>query len=220
MSPAMGGPKRRVATGVRRRVTGTIAITILLAAAVAAARMSTAPDDHGALEKEIARQRAVAGRLVAQGGPAAQSGPAAHRWEQATASRMIETAKGYERDIGIALERGEAARVSVRRTRDILRINCVEDKVLQMRVVAKIVAPRFVSLPQRRQAELAMRSEMPVIELSWERMRELTSDIEMCFGDSVDMGSLDRFSGGGEGSTAGQDPTEPPKPQVDIDRPP
>jgi hypothetical protein len=187
---------------------------LLGAALFAVASVPAEPDDHGAVARTIARQRATSGRLIAI------AGVDTHRWDSATLAQMVEAAQGYQRDIETALERGERVRLNVRQTtNDIVRINCVDDKVTQMRVVRNVAAPHFKSLPRQPQDELGTRGRMTLIELSAERMRELASELEACFGDSVELGELDRFTHPSQ-TVRETDPTRPPEPGSEVDRPP
>jgi hypothetical protein len=178
--------------------------------ALAGAQMATKPDDS-AMSRAIAQQQVAAGQAPTG---AKDSGKAM------SIDEMLVNADTYENQMKRTLEHGESARVSARRSRDIIRTTCVEDKVGQMKQVFAIAKPRFSTIKTLTGDEFHMRAQFTIIREGAGRMRVLADELEACTGDSAEaIGDIrleDERNGPGGSVT---DPTLPALPIVDLARP-
>jgi hypothetical protein len=196
----------------RGRVVQFAAVCSGLVATVAAAHIATKFDD-ATMSREIVSQRVAAAepeKVVSD-----------HQSKALTPDQMLAAAESYEHEIEQAVEHGETLRVSSYHSKDIIRLTCVDEKLGQMKQIATIAKPRFVSIKQAGQDELHMRSQFTIIREGGERIKELSKEMETCTGDSLDEVSATKINEEGyRPGTATDDPTSPPAPTNVVERPP
>ena len=118
----------------------------------------------------------------------------------------------------MAYEHGETTRIQAYRSRDIIRMTCIDDKLTQMKEVLNAAAPRQLAFSRLVDDELRMRQHFVVLQQARNRVMELAAEIEACMGDTLDAVSNGRIRE--ETPTdAVLDPTRPPSPTRDIERP-
>jgi hypothetical protein len=194
-------------------VRGAIA-TVGLAGAVYAADQATAPPSDD-LESTIAAQRAATGRLVAPGGTSE------HQVESFTGAQMVELAARYGAEMKSAGEHAQNMRVIAYRSRDLIRMTCIDDKLTQIFVILKKAEPRLQSLTTVNPDELVMRQHFTVLQQARARVTELATEMEQCMGDNLAAIPTDRIKEETPADTDNVfDPTRPPIPVRDVDRPP
>ncbi len=114
----------------------------MLAGAVYAAEQVTAPapDD---VSKTITDQRIREGTLVK---PVEDL---EHQAETLTTEQMIELVGKYDTESKVAYEHAETTRIAAYRSRDIIRMTCIDDKLTQMKDVINVgdAAPAGVPAP-------------------------------------------------------------------------
>jgi hypothetical protein len=194
----------------RGRVVKLALVGTGLVTALAGAQMATKPDD-GAMSRTIAQQQVASG----------QAPPAVKAQAQAmTTDEMLEGADKYEQEMKRAMEHAETARVSARRSRDIIRTTCVEDKAGQMKQVFVIAKPRFTTIKQLTNDEFHMRAQFTILREGAERIHILSDELEACTGDSAEAIGDIRLEDEQHipGATV-TDPTLPADPQIDLMRP-
>jgi len=181
-----------------------------LVTALAGAQMATKTDD-AAMSKAIAQQQVASG----------QAPPAVKAQAQAmTIDEMLAGAETYEHEMTRALEHAETARVTARRSRDIIRTTCVEDKAGQMKQVFAIAKPRFRTIKELTSDEFHMRAQFTILREGAERIRVLSDELEACTGDSAEaVGDIRLEDEKHIPGTAVTDPTLPADPQLDLQRP-
>jgi hypothetical protein len=181
-----------------------------LATALAGAQMATKPDDS-------AMSRAITQQQVAAGQPPKA---AKDNGKPMSPEEMLAGAETYESQMTRAIEHGEALRASSRRTKDIIRTTCIEDKVGQMKQVFAIAKPRFSTIKDLTGDEFHMRAQFIVIREGADRLRQLADELEACTGDSAEMVGDIRLDDEQHLPGAGvTDPTLPADPQQDLQRP-
>jgi hypothetical protein len=200
--------------GTRRTVwmlRGALA-TLGLAGAVYAADQVTAPppppDDVG---KTITAQRVKQGELAKPPDLGSQR-------TKLTADQMIETAATYDAESKAAYEHAETTRIETYRSRDIIRMTCIDDKLTQMKEILTVVAPRLLALPRLVSDDLVMRQYFLVVQQAHNRVLELATEIDGCMGDKLDGVSMGRIKEETPTDIV-FDPTRPPAPGREIDRP-
>lgn len=214
--------KRFGRTRRRALVAGVLGLAGAGLATAVWATQAASGDDAEALARTIKRQKIRSGILVAQGPGASERKTKEHQAEALTSDQIIELASSYETEIREALEHAEMVRVGAYRSRDIIRMTCIDDKLAQMRSVFRIVEPRFVSIRGVRHDELIVRGQFSLIQQAVERVRALASEMEDCLGETLDVISGAQLNEGLPSPTSARetDPTRPQEPGASVDRPP
>jgi hypothetical protein len=195
-----------------RAVVLALAATGLATAAFAAADFTGWPDANK-LGRTITRQRVAAGE-PAKTARARQDTPL-------TPDQMFAAAASWENEMSKTLEHAETMRLQAYRSRDIIRMTCVDERLGQMKEVWAIVKPRFTTIHAATGDELSLRSQFTTIREGAERIAQLADDLEQCVGDTLDSVSATRLPGEDNGPGAAiDDPTLPPNPTTTpLDRP-
>jgi hypothetical protein len=187
-------------------------VTLLLAGAVYAADQVTAPAAND-LGKTITDQR------VKEGVPAKAPEDPEHQAATLTHAQMIELLGRYDAESKTAYEHAENTRLTAYRTRDIIRMTCIDDKLTQMKDVINIAAPRLLAFPGLASDELRMRQHFLVLQMARNRVMELATEVEACMGDVLDAVMYGRIREEAPTNDSVFDPTHPPSPTHDIERP-
>jgi hypothetical protein len=203
---------RRKRTLRRSWIARGVIATLALAGGVYAADQVTAPEpaDVGSV---INAQR------IKQGVPAKTGEDLEHQEQMLTQDQMVELAARYDKDMRSALEHAEGVRISAYRQRDIIRISCIDDKLVQMKDVIRASAPRVASVAGKANEELVLRQHFVIVQLARKRIDELAADVEACMGDGLDAVTAGRIRDEMAPSDAILDPTRPPTPWFEIERP-
>jgi hypothetical protein len=204
----MRGKKTRRLVWILR---GTLATTGLAGAVYAADQVTAPPADDVA--KTITNQKVKEGERVT---PAVDL---EHQIEKLTADQMVELAGKYDTDAKAALDHAENARIAAYRSRDIIRMTCIDDKLMQMKEINLATQPRLLAFPQKKDNDLVMRQHFLVLQQAHNRVLELATEVDACIGDVLDGVSAGRIKEEAPVSDPIADPTRPPSPERDIDRP-
>jgi hypothetical protein len=186
-------------------------VTLGLAGAVYAGEQVTAPPDD--LNKTITDQKIREGAVVKS--PAELE----HQAEKLSPPEMLELISAYDKESKTAYEHAETTRIQAYRSRDIIRMTCIDDKLTQMKEVMNVAAPRLLAFPSLITDELRMRQHFVVLQLARNRVNELAVEIETCMGDTLDAVTFGRVKEEAPSSDTVFDPTRPPSPDRDIERP-
>jgi hypothetical protein len=184
-----------------------------LLTALWAAQTSATPDDPGALTRAIKKQRVASGQLIAE------NKTDEHAAKAPNIDEMLMLATQYEAEIQRLQTQAEGLRQMAYRSKDIIRMNCIDDKLIQVRTVLNIVRPRFGSIRENRRDDLTVRGQFSLIQQAVEHVRELDTEMRSCLGDVLDSvtdGTLPIENAAGNYV----DPTHPPEPGVVLERPP
>src|SRR4051812_21611534 len=160
--------------------------TLMLAGGVYAADQVTAPAAND-LGKTITDQR------VKEGLPAKQAQDFEHQAQTLTHDQMIDLVGRYDAESKAAYEHAETTRIAAYRTRDIIRMTCIDDKLTQMKDVINVAAPRLQAFPSLASDELRMRQHFLVLQQARNRVMELASEVEGCMGDTLDAVTIGRI---------------------------
>jgi hypothetical protein len=193
---------------------GAIA-TLGLAGAVYAADKVTAPEaGPDELKSTIAAQQVAAGQLVK---PASVS---EHQLEAFTPDQMLELAGNYDKAMKTAAEHAENQRILAYRSRDLIRMTCIDDKLTQMTTVIKLAEPRMRSLANDLGDLLVMREHFLLASQARDRVAELATEVDLCMGDNLGTIPAGHIRGEATPETDNVfDPTRPPAPINDVERP-
>jgi hypothetical protein len=188
--------------------------TLGLAGGVYAADQVTAPPPPPDVGQTVTNQRIKEGEL------ARPPEDPEHQAEKLSPEQMIQLVTKYEGESKAAYDHAENTRIQAYRLRDIIRLTCIDDKLTQMKEVINVSAPRQIAFPRLTDDDLKMRQHFLVLQMARNRVMELAAEVEACMGDTLDGVTYGRIK---EEATTGDpvlDPTRPPTPTHDVDRPP
>jgi hypothetical protein len=184
-----------------------------LAGAVYAADQATAPPKPDV-------NQAIVQQLVSEG-QLANSAPNAPPDNVYTAEQMLILAPKYTAEMQTAVEHAEDVRIAAYRTRDIIRMTCIDDKLGQMKTLIKLASAPMLMLRTFKAEPIVMREQFDVIGRAHERVNTLGTEVDACMGDNLDAVSAGRIQEEQQpGNTDLNDPTRPPTPILPIERPP
>ena len=190
---------------------GTL-VTLALAGAVYAGEQVTAPASDD-VSKTVTEQR------IREGALARPVQDLEHQAEKLNTEQMLELVQHYDAESKTAYEHAETTRIAAYRTRDIIRMTCIDDKLTQMKDVINVAAPRLMAFPRLASDELKLRQHFLVLQLARNRVMELATEVEACMGDSLDAVTMGRIKEEAPTTDTIFDPTRPPTPTRDLDRP-
>ena len=186
--------------------------TLGLAGAVYAADQVTAPPANDDVSQVITNQRIREGGL-------AKPADVANQREKLSPEQMIGEVARFDGEAKTAYEQAEATRIQTYRSRDIIRMTCIDDKLTQMKEVMTVVGPRLQAFSTLTVDDLRMRQHFLVLQQAHNRIMELAAEVEGCSGDTLDSVSIGRIKEETPEAETISDPTRPPSPTRDIDRP-
>ena len=143
-----------------------------------------------------------------------------HQRETLTPDQMLELSLKYQQEMATALEHGEEVRVVAYRSRDIIRITCIDDKLGQMKQVINIATPRFLTKAKLENEPIHIGGHFVIVQQARERVGELAIEVESCVGDTINVVAYGRLQQETPSSDNVFDPTRPPPPNQIVDRPP
>ena len=187
--------------------------TLGLAGAVYAADQATAPPEPADVGQTITNQKVRQGELVKP------DQDLEHQAEKLSAEQMTALVSKYDTESKVAYEHGETTRIQAYRSRDIIRMTCVDDKLTQMKEILNAATPRLLAFSRLVDDELRMRQHYVVLQQARNRVMELAAEILVCMGDTLDAVSNSRVREETPTSDPVLDPTRPPAPTRDIERP-
>src|ERR1700689_4661575 len=79
-----------------------------------------------------------------------------------SADQMLGLAQSYDKDMQTTIEHAQDVRIVAYRSRDIIRMTCVDDKLTQIKMVMEIAQPRYLTMRTFRTAELVMREQFSI----------------------------------------------------------
>ena len=196
----------------RRLWIATLA-TVGIAGGVYAAEEATAPDD-AKLEQTINAQRVGEGRLVGAR-PISE-----HQLEAFTPEQMLQLGEKYRTEMKAGFDRVEHLRIQAYRSRDLIRITCVDDKLSQAGTVVKMAEPRAFAMARETEV-FSMRAHFLLVQQARERVGELVAEAEQCIGEEITTVASGRIrEEETPDSNVIDDPTRPGVPIHVVDRPP
>jgi hypothetical protein len=188
----------------------TVALCSLAGAVYAADQAAQPPKPD--INKEIVQQ------LVNEG-QAANAAPNAPPENPYTPEQMLILAPKYTAEMQTAIEHAEEVRLVAYRSHDIIRMTCVDDKIAQMKTLAKMAATPMLMLRTFKDEPIVMRTQFDVISRAHDRVNALGAEVDACMGDNLDAVTVGRIQEEQTPTTI-DDPTRPPSPIQGIDRPP
>ena len=138
-----------------------------------------------------------------------------------TATEMVTNAGEYRKKIAQVGARIQALVEQARQQKDIIKINCLADKLVQVKASLNVADKSFATMQEAisRQDEGASFHEYTRITIVNQNVQVLASEAEACVGEDLSYVGATRVDVDVEGVPTG-DPTQPGTPTPDLSRPP
>jgi len=175
----------------------------------------------------------LAGTVFAQGpapiAPPSAGGPAApgaadvsvKQRPTLTPEEMVNQAREYTKNMNDVLKRIQTLQEQAKREKDIIRLNCVTDKVVQVRVNISIAEQSIAALQEAvtRADEGERTHEFTRLTIVNQKVQVLGAEAENCIGEDLSFVGATRVDVEIDPNIPQYDPTKPPAPGIDIERP-
>lgn len=135
---------------------------------------------------------------------------------------MVATGLDYLQKMNGTLKRMQVLREKARKEKDIIRLNCVTDKLVQTKVSITIGEEALSALQEAatRGDDGARIHEFSRVTLVHQKVQILIAEAEACTGEDILVAGPGRVDTDVDPSIPPEDPTQPPPPRPDFDRPP
>ena len=172
----------------------------------------------------------IASTVFAQGpapapiAPPSAGGPADVSVKQRptlTPEEMVNQSRDYAKSMNEVLKRIQVLQDQAKRDKDIIRLNCVTDKVVQVRVNISIAEQSIASLQEAvtRNDEGERVHEFTRLTIVNQKVQVLGAEAENCIGEDLSFVGATRIDVEVDPNIPTYDPTQPPAPGIDIERP-
>ena len=138
-----------------------------------------------------------------------------------TAEEMVTQSREYARNMGEVLKRIQVLQDQAKREKDIIRLNCVTDKVVQVRVNISIAEQSMASLQEAvtRADEGERTHEFTRLTIVNQKVLVLGAEAENCIGEDLSFVGATKVDVEIDPNIPIYDPTQPPGPGIDVERP-
>ncbi|HLK88497.1 MAG TPA: hypothetical protein VKZ18_01305 [Polyangia bacterium] len=135
---------------------------------------------------------------------------------------MTNQAKDYFKAMGDVLKRIQTLQDEAKRQKDIIRLNCVTDKLVQARVNVNIAEQSMATMQESiaRNDEGAETHEFTRLTIVNQKVTVLGAEAENCIGEDLSFVGATRVDVEVDPNIPQYDPTQPGSPFIDITRPP
>jgi len=134
---------------------------------------------------------------------------------------MISQARQYQQGMGQVLQRVQALQETARKQKDIIKLNCVADKLVQTKVNVSIADQAMTALQENvaRSDEGGEPMSSPPHNHQPEGAHS-RAEAENCIGEDLSFVGATRVDIDVDPNIPRDDPTQPPAPTTSIERPP
>src|SRR5262245_42944021 len=134
---------------------------------------------------------------------------------------MVNHTSEYAKNMGEVLKRIQVLQEQAKREKDIIRLNCVTDKVVQVRVNISIAEQSMAALQEAvtRADEGERIHEFTRLTIVNQQVLVLGAEAENCIGEDLSFVGATRVDVDVDPNIPTFDPTQPPAPGIDIERP-
>jgi hypothetical protein len=138
-----------------------------------------------------------------------------------TPEEMVNQSREYFANMNGVLKRVQVLQDQAKREKDIIRLNCVTDKVVQVRVNINIAEQSMASLQEAvtRADEGGRTHEFTRLTIINQKVLVLGAEAENCIGEDLSFVGATRVDVEVDPNIPQYDPTLPPAPGIDIERP-
>jgi hypothetical protein len=139
-----------------------------------------------------------------------------------TPAEMVNQSKDYFHGMGQVVARIQSLQDEAKRQKDIIRLNCVSDKLVQARVNVNIAEQSMASLQEgvTKNDEGAETHEFTRLTIVNQKVTVLGAEAENCIGEDLSFVGATRVDIEVDPNIPQYDPTQPGTPFIDIQRPP
>jgi hypothetical protein len=139
-----------------------------------------------------------------------------------TVDEMINQSRQYQQGMGQVLQRIQVLQETARKQKDIIKLNCVADKLVQTKVNVSIAEQAMTALQENiaRADEGGRTHEFTRLTIINQKVTVLGAEAENCIGEDLTFVGATRVDVDIDPSIPRDDPTQPPTPVLGIDRPP
>jgi hypothetical protein len=139
-----------------------------------------------------------------------------------TPAEMTNQAKEYFKGMGDVLKRIQTLQDQAKREKDIIRLNCVTDKLVQARVNVNIGEQSMATMQESiaRNDEGGQTHEFTRLTIVNQKVTVLGAEAENCIGEDLSFVGATRVDVEVDPNIPQYDPTQPGSPFIDITRPP
>ena len=138
-----------------------------------------------------------------------------------TPAEMVNQSKEYFKGMADVIKRIGTLQDQAKREKDIIRLNCVTDKLVQARVNVNIAEQSMATMQESaaRNDEGAETHEFTRITIVNQKVTVLGAEAENCIGEDLSFVGATRVDVEVDPNIPQYDPTQPPAPGIDIERP-
>ena len=138
-----------------------------------------------------------------------------------TPEEMVNQSRDYAKTMNEVLKRIQVLQDQAKRAKDIIRLNCVTDKVVQVRVNISIAEQSIASLQEAvtRNDEGERVHEFTRLTIVNQKVQVLGAEAENCIGEDLSFVGATKVDVEIDPNIPQYDPTQPPTPGIDIERP-
>ena len=138
-----------------------------------------------------------------------------------TPEEMVNQWRDYAKTMNEVLKRIQVLQDQAKRAKDIIRLNCVTDKVVQVRVNISIAEQSIASLQEAvtRNDEGERVHEFTRLTIVNQKVQVLGAEAENCIGEDLSFVGATRVDVEVDPNIPQYDPTQPPGPGISIERP-
>ncbi len=139
-----------------------------------------------------------------------------------TPAEMVNQSRDYFKAMADVVKRIGTLQDQAKREKDIIRLNCVTDKLVQARVNINIAEQSMASMQESaaRNDEGAETHEFTRITIVNQKVTVLGAEAENCIGEDLSFVGATRVDVEVDPNIPQYDPTQPGSPFIDITRPP
>jgi hypothetical protein len=139
-----------------------------------------------------------------------------------TTQEMISQSREYQQGMGQVLKRIQTLQETARKQKDIIKLNCVQDKLVQARVNVSIADQAMTSLQENvaKADEGGRTHEFTRLTIINQKVTVLGAEAENCVGEDLSFVGATRIDVDIDPNIPRDDPTQPPVPTTSITRPP
>jgi len=139
-----------------------------------------------------------------------------------TPADMVNQSKEYFTGMGAAVKRIQTLQEQAKREKDIIRLNCVTDKLVQARVNVNIAEQSMATMQESiaRNDEGEQTHEFTRLTIVNQKVTVLGAEAENCIGEDLSFVGATRIDVEVDPNIPQYDPTQPGSPFIDITRPP
>ncbi len=139
-----------------------------------------------------------------------------------TPADMVNQSKDYFKGMGEVVKRIQTLQDQAKREKDIIRLNCVTDKLVQARVNVNIAEQSMATMQESvaRNDEGEQTHEFTRLTIVNQKVTVLGAEAENCIGEDLSFVGATRIDVEVDPNIPQYDPTQPGSPFIDIQRPP